>query len=178
MVWKISKWLHFFLLSKPFLSVFLLKVHESCIASFPMESSLSDTCNQNDTRLHIIKRAENMWLAVFHKTFRGCPLVMNTSSVQQYIPMATETAVCQYFGTISPINVCNHYILQFMFLPFRWLIPRNPEECFTYNNYCTVCIDQISTTFYLMLIVKAPIDGTPFYFLAFLKTRPLRAMIK
>ena len=103
---KDCKMAAFFPSLQPFLSVFLLKVHESCIASCPMESSLSDTCNQSDTRLHIIKRAENMWLAVYHQTFRGCPLLMNTSSVQQFIPMATETAVCQYFGTISPINVC------------------------------------------------------------------------
>ena len=115
---KDCKMAAFFPSLQPFLSVFLLKVHESCITSFPMESSLSDTCNQNDTRLHIIKRAENMWLAVFHKTFRGCPLLMNTSSVQQFIPMATETAVCQYFGTISPINVCNHNILNSCFCPF------------------------------------------------------------
>lgn len=134
----------FFPSLQPFLSVFLLKVHESCIASCPMESSLSDTCNQSDTRLHIIKRAENMWLAVYHQTFRGCPLLLNTSSVQQYIPMASETAVCQYFGTISPINVYNHNILKFMFLPFRWQIPRNPEECFAYKKYCTVCTDCMS----------------------------------
>ena len=85
---------------------------------FSDEFSLTDTCNQSDTRLHIIKRAENMWLSVYHQTFRGCPLLMNTSSVQQYIPMATETAVCQYFGTISPINVCNHNILNSCFCPF------------------------------------------------------------
>ena len=140
----------FFPSLQPFLSVFLLKVHESCIASCPMESSLSDTCNQSDTRLHIIKRAENMWLAVYHQTFRGCPLLMNTSSVQQYIPMATETAVCQYFWTISPMSaittfwnswVCP-FVGRYQGIVKNVLLTRN-----TALYVLTVCQNQISTTF-------------------------------
>ena len=125
-----------------------------------MRSSISDTCSQSDTRLHIIKRVENTRLAVYHQTFRDLSSSNEYKSSEFHSNINKDEKVVNTLRIISPITVCNLYIFMVLSCKLSLAVTKESWRMISlqkneHHFYCTLCIDCMSKLNFLEMMLIA-----------------------